>query len=363
MLEYEVSGVPLNSEYCTNKLLLVLISVLILLSPIQLHANDTTARVGAGGITLLKTENIRMLQEILELSSEKITVRYRFLNESDHDIQTTVAFPIPDYEYDPDTIDSIQSRAYSKFYNFKNWTDGKLVDVKRERKALIGTTDITEGLRNIGLTDNQIFETFGEQTSDGATAITSKQRDKVSELLFGISVENQDDPFWKVSETIYWEQTFPKGKEIEVMHEYIPNRGNAPNYISSSSRKEFAQPIPKAFSLSNKDAKSPKEACINKETIRAIQHKVNKILTKSPKSLVGVNLYDVEYILGTGRNWKGPIGNFILRIKKETPDQLVSLCFPGKPKQINPTTLEYMQTNYTPQDRLVVYFISVWKYD
>lgn len=344
-------------------LFIVLISALALLNPIQLHANDTTARVSAGGITLLKTENIRMLQETLQISSEKITAHYRFLNESDHDIQTTVAFPLPDYEYDPDIVDFEESRAYSKFYNFKNWTDGKPVEVKRERKALFGTIDITDRLRNIGLTESQIFETFGESTSDGATVLTSNQRDKVSDLMFEISSGDFDYSFWKVSETIYWEQTFPKGKEIEVMHEYIPNRGNAPNYISSSSRKEFAQPIPKAFSLSNKDAKSPKEACINKETIRAIQHKVNKILTNSPKSLVGVNLYDVEYILGTGRNWKGPIGNFILRIKKESPDQLVSLCFPGKPKQINPTTLEYMQTNYTPQDRLVVYFISVWKYD
>ena len=33
-----------------------------------------------------------------------------------------------------------------------------------------------------------------------------------------------------------------------------------------------------------------------------------------------VMLDEVEYILGTGRNWKGPISDFTLDIVKVTPD-------------------------------------------
>lgn len=339
-----------------NNLFSALILVLVLLNPIQLHANDTTARVGAGGLTLLKSENIRVLEEVLEISTSKIKVSYRFLNESDHDIQTTVAFPLPDYEYDPDSVEFKQLRAYRKFKDFKNWTNGKLVPVKRDQKALIGKTDITHKLRNIGLTDDQIFETFGESTDEGTTNFTIDQENKISELFSQIS-KKENDTTWKVSETIYWEQIFPKGKEIEVVHEYTPNQGNAPNYMPDlySDKTKLLHPIPKI-------GKNPKEACLENGTFQDVQRKIKSILNKTPYAGILVYLYDVEYILGTGRNWKGPIGSFTLRIKKDFPKQMISLCSPEKPKQINPTSLEYKLKDYTPQDKLVVYFITVDKY-
>ena len=47
-------------------------------------ANDTTARAAAaGGVELLKSDDVRMLQETLTISRELVTVRYRFLNESE----------------------------------------------------------------------------------------------------------------------------------------------------------------------------------------------------------------------------------------------------------------------------------------
>ncbi|MBI5656936.1 MAG: DUF4424 family protein [Geobacter sp.] len=158
--------------------------------------------------------------------------------------------------------------------------------------------------------------------------------------------------------TIHWEQKFPKGKEIEVIHEYRPNTGNVPNYLSSTKQKEFSNPIPKAIDLSDQQ-KAPKEACLDDVAVRTVKRKIGALLKKMPDSTVGVHLQDVEYILGTGRNWKGPIGNFTLKVIKDSPDQVVSLCFPGKPRQVNSKTVEFSQTNYTPQDKLTVYFISV----
>jgi hypothetical protein len=334
------------------------IIALVLSTTTQSSANDTTARIGAGGIILLKNESIRMLEEALEISTNKITVRYRFLNESDHDIRTTVAFPLPDYEYDPDTVELMKLRAYRKFSSFRNWVNGKPVSVKHIQKALIGTTDVTDKLRSIGLTDKQIFETFGESGANGAV-LTTNQRKRIAALFSNIPSGNKEYSSWKVSETIYWEQTFPKGKEIEALHEYIPNRGNATNYINRIDQKEFLHPVPRAFSLSKESGRDPKEACVDKGTIQTVQRRIKNILSKSPDSQVGVHLFDVEYILGTGRNWNGPIGNFVLRIKKESPDQLVSLCFPGKSKKINPTTIEYIHKDYIPQNRLVIYFVTI----
>ncbi len=71
------------------------------------------------------------------------------------------------------------------------------------------------------------------------------------------------------------------------------------------------------------------------------------------------NVKNVEYILGTGRNWKGPIGTFTLRIEKETPDEIISLCFSGKPKKISPTVYEFYKRDFVPPYRLVVFFYGV----
>ena len=72
-----------------------------------------------------------------------------------------------------------------------------------------------------------------------------------------------------------------------------------------------------------------------------------------------VTLHDVEYILGTGRNWKGTTGKFTLRIRKDSAEQIVSLCFPGKPRKADAELLEFVQEDFVPQDKLVVYFYDV----
>lgn len=102
------------------------------------------------------------------------------------------------------------------------------------------------------------------------------------------------------------------------------------------------------------DQDTERDMCLDDITKRAIQNRIKaRMALARPTSLT---FSDVEYILGTGRNWEGPIGKFTLRIRKETPDELVSLCFPGKPTKISPTVLEFHQKDFVPPDRLVVYF-------
>ena len=55
--------------------------------------------------------------------------------------------------------------------------------------------------------------------------------------------------------------------------------------------------------------------------------------------------------------WKGPISDFRLIIKKDSADQLVSLCFPGQPKKIG-NSIVFSIRDFVPADDLVVYFIS-----
>ena len=55
----------------------------------------------------------------------------------------------------------------------------------------------------------------------------------------------------------------------------------------------------------------------------------------------------IAYVLTTGANWAGPIGDFHLVVDKGAPDSLVSFCGDGV-KKISPTQFELRHANFTP---------------
>ena len=61
-------------------------------------ADDSTAMLGAGGIVLTQNADIRMATEDLYLSPNAVKVHYTFANDSGKDIDTIVAFPLPDID-------------------------------------------------------------------------------------------------------------------------------------------------------------------------------------------------------------------------------------------------------------------------
>lgn len=304
----------------------------------HVYANDTSVRVGAGGLTFVKSEEIRMVQEILTISQEQIRVQYRFLNETKKDIESTIAFPMPLY-----TWISGEGANEGPVKSFRVWKDGKSIKTKTLRMAMMGDRDVTQDLKRVGLSDHQIFTSFGEYNGK---PFTKKQNAKVAELS-GIP---HNQPRWQVSETAYWEQVFPSKREFEVEHTYKPFVGwifTVGNGLEFPTPPDWAKPKP-----------ADDEACIDEGTRSAITAKAKRILAEGA-SAVRITLRDVEYVLGTGRNWKGPISDFRLRIKKTSPEEVISLCFPGKPKKISNSMIEFSQSNFVPQDKLIVHFYLV----
>lgn len=311
-------------------------------------ANDTTARVSAGGIEFLKSENIRILQETLQISPKLITVRYRFLNESDADIRATVAFPMPPYGWNPGHSAVDENERPMRSFVVK--VDGKPVATRMLRRARVGSLDITSRLRELGLSDHQIFETFGDAREDG-DGLTPRQRRGVQSLA------GSERAQWQVAETMLWEQLFPARRELLVEHEYVPFVGFA-----------YSAPYQRGFGMVGRSnlvpstarglAKSSAEACVQDGAQQVVDKRVRDLAASGPE-MVYLRLRDIEYVLGTGRNWRGPIGDFRLVIRKESPDQIVSLCFPGKPTRTSATTLEFNHTNFVPQDKIVVYFYDI----
>ncbi len=309
-------------------------------------ANDSIARVGAGGLELLKSDKIRMVSEVLEISTSTVRVKYHFLNTSTNDINATVAFPMPTYGFNPGFSESMSNVGpFTSISEFSIKADGKDIKPKFESRAKYGDRDITEDLRRIGLSDAQIFQTFGDcKEGEGETIVcglSNSQEEAISKLNGAKNKHGYLTGWqarWEIAETAYWEQLFPGGKDIEVEHEYEPLVGSSYDYSE-------------AFI----DAKKTAEGCIDESTRKAISKQVQNAGGKV------ITLSEVEYILGTGRNWKGAIKNFKLIIRKEYPSQIVSLCFPGSPKKTSPLTFEFSQANFVPQDKLVVYFFTVAK--
>lgn len=311
------------------------------------QANDSTARIGAGGIELLKSEDIVMSSELLEISQHQIHVKYSFRNEGKRDITTTVAFPLPSYEWNAGV--SALNLNVHPLRPFAVTVVGKPVELSMTRKAMADNgKDITRGLRAAGFSDSEIFETFADYTT-GYDEQPLRKRSAIQKLT------GEDWPSWTVNETALWRQTFPKGKDLEVEHFYGPLVGTVFNTLYPDRDRMDAQSLPAPVRLT--DSMELDQVCLDQGARAEIDQRMKGLIAKGAKGLM-VMLHDVEYILGTGRNWKGPIRDFTPRVEK-APEEIGALCFDSAPTRKTSTLSEYHARDFTPPDRLAVRFYTV----
>ena len=69
--------------------------MVLALSGAPSRADDRIATLGAGGLSLEKTDKIALVSEDLYLSPTAVKVSYRFRNLTNADVETIVAFPMP----------------------------------------------------------------------------------------------------------------------------------------------------------------------------------------------------------------------------------------------------------------------------
>jgi hypothetical protein len=312
----------------------------LLLAPVcASHANDGAAEVGAGGIQLRDERRVAMRKERLFISLEKVKVEYEFVNESTSDVVTTVAFPIPEYSYNP-----VYDRA-AQFTDFKVWVNEKPISVTREVRAFLGERDVTQLLVGMGLDvaslarvddwgDQGIPDGYEERQSPLAQIprlppeqIARLRQEKVlgwgnDDELDGNTPEERLWPRWTVRITYHWEQRFPAGATVRVRHEYQPVIG-----------------------MSNGPA--TENACVD-EALR-------KALKPPPGQWGWFQSEWVKYILTTANTWKTPIRDFELLI--EYPERrLVSLCWDGKITKAGPRLFRSVMKDFVPKRELEIFF-------
>jgi hypothetical protein len=315
------------------------------------RANDSSASLDADGLRLTYNPDIVVESEALRLSLNEVRVAYRFHNNSDRDIETLVAFPLPPMHIGEEGNYILpENRDPINFMDFQVTVDGRRIEPKVEVKATQSGVDVTEVLTRHGIPLTMLAAneaaTIGlnERLNDLPDAAKRElERYGVIDWTTSFGAENKPlaTTHWDTHIAFYWFQTFPAGRTIEVTHRY--------------------HPVPRHFFFVDGDLASPdmrKKYCFDPAFTQAARAAFKRA-AQGQEDGYSATLpgRELKYVLTTAGNWLGPIGKFRLTVEKPSPDALVSLCATGI-KRTSPTTFELAADNYSPQEDLNLLFVE-----
>jgi hypothetical protein len=311
-------------------------------------ANDTMAELKTGGLTFVQSPDVSMESEALFISQKEVRVDYVFENGSGEDVQTLVAFPMPDLPGHVEGDIAIADSGNDNFLDFTVTQDGKPIVPALQQRAIAASIDVTDDLkaRNIPLLP----------LADGTYAALDKLPDDIKQdwlargLLYddvydnnGNGMKNHMTPLWTLRSTYWWKTVFPAKAKVTVSHRYTPSVGGtvAISFLEDGQAKgERYQEYVRRF-------------CTDQSFVKAAQK-----YAKSGED-GGQNYTEswIGYILKTGGNWDGPIKNFKLTLDKGKATSLISFCGTGV-KKTGPTTFEMSATDFWPQQDLDILILN-----
>jgi hypothetical protein len=317
------------------------------------RADDSTATLGAGGLALEKTEKIALVSEDLTLSPTAVKISYRFRNLTNADVETIVAFPMPDVTGSIFETVEIPDPARDNFLRFVTRVDGKPVDSRVEQRAFLTAPDkpdveITERLKSLGVPLIPTMEAAGAALS----ALSEPQRKALvdAEIVYaeefdaGKGPQVEWSPLWTLRSKFWRRQVFPAGRDLLVEQTYTPGTG-------SQSSLSFGAPDLDAAQESH----YRETYCTDGPFTSAVQSLFRK--ANAPNATIRASEEYLSYVITSGANWAGPIGTFRLVVDKGDPQTLVSFCGDGV-RKIGPTTFEMIAKDYTPKRDIDVLFIK-----
>ncbi|MBS0274293.1 MAG: DUF4424 family protein [Proteobacteria bacterium] len=97
-------------------------------------ADDSSAALGMGGLQFTRAAEIRMAKEDLFISPKAVRIRYEFANDGAKDVDSIVAFPLPDidtWEFYEEPIGTVGNDPVN-FVGFTVMAGGKHIPVQVE---------------------------------------------------------------------------------------------------------------------------------------------------------------------------------------------------------------------------------------
>lgn len=297
-------------------------------------ADDSSAELGAGGLVLTHSAAIRMEAEELRISPQGVSARFRFVNEGADDIDTIVAFPLPDIDTSRFSEEPLGQTTKDplNFVGFEVTADGRRVAFQTEQRAYYKGRDVTEFVRRAGIPLNIVDPAF-TKSLDGLPLARRKPLE-ASDLIDEES-GSYPHPHWTVRTRFWWRQHFPAGKTVLLDEHYHPVTGQS--LFGADELKP-----------DNENGRFwSKTYCIDAGTRGAIVAMLAHNHA-TPQNGNYLTAFTTDYVLVTGNNWKGPIGRFRLVLDKLKPDNALSLCWDGGLKKASPTTFESTRENFAP---------------
>lgn len=361
-----LSGMNQKAFLCV----MFLASTLVLVTPLSVLADDTAVSIAAGGLVPRRETRVVMAKEVLRISNKIVVVDYDFRNDSDQDVTTEVAFPIPTY-----TNEFPEGDAHAQsFQSFELRVDGKRIHYKSEAKATINGKDVSAELEanHIDIaTFGHFDDTVDANHQDRVIVHDFDQLSKAaqSRLLEEGLFKNQGESLftlWTVHLQYYWTQIFPAHSITHIRHEYSPAVGFTP-----------VSPITVEEALTGQSAGNDQGGeqlltgfCVDRPFLSTLAHLLSesKLQAKTEEEKMNTEvLYPhwVDFILTSANAWQRPIEDFTLIVERPKPNEgwqsLVSFCSPanGKVEKLDADHFQVHLTNFVPTSELHIGLFEV----
>jgi hypothetical protein len=312
-------------------------------------ANDSSAELATGGLMLVRNDDIEMRAEDLYVSAAEIRVRYRFYNRSHRDVVVEVAFPLPEIRLEHEDANiSIPTEDPVNLVGFSTSADGRPVTADVEQRVFAKGVEHTDTLRRLGVPlaphlsiTNAALDRLPKPRWQQLIDLGLVE---VSEYDVGKGMEQHLSPRWALRTTFHWRQTFRAGVETVIDHRYKPS-------VGASAQTSLGSP---GFTKAPWFAEYQKKYCFDRDFLAAVER-----ARRAGRSEWGAPMSEerIDYILTTGANWSGPIGDFRLVVDKSDAASLVSFCADGV-RKIAPTRFELRRSGYVPERDLSVLILK-----
>lgn len=326
---------------------IVAVAALALAATRGAEANDSAAELSIGGLQFVRSNDIAMQSEELHIGLDRVSVRYQFANLSKKPVTMTVAFPLPDIDLSEAENIALPSADPVNFVAFQTSIDGAPAEFRLDQRAFVGAKDVT------GLLEQ--FKVPILATGDGqfrAQDLPDAGRAKLVDdgLLMPAGSDERGRPryapAWLVRTSAVRQQTFPPDRKVVVEHQYKPSIGTSPDTILRWILRYNK-------SLAGEVERYRKDYCISDAFLAELDRRAGTGQANTAK----LQERRISYVLKTGANWAGPIGQFKLTIDPGGSDRLVSFC-PGRLKPTAPHALDYAARDFTPDQDLKILIIG-----
>ncbi|MCL4674816.1 MAG: DUF4424 family protein [Pararhodobacter sp.] len=318
-------------------------------------ANDSVAGFGVGGLELRQTDAVRLVREHLQITKDEIRVDYVFRNETDAPVSGIVAFPLPPVGGE-DWLEgyALPLSGRMDYVGFTTLVDGEPVTMTPEHRITLDGVDRTDELLAIGV---QAVAVHNWEVLEMARRDWTP--DQEAALAAQGFVDENGRPRWVLHSTYWREQRFAPHTDVRVSHRYHPVSGGSVDswFPGPDPAIARAEPQTEAQAEARADYDAMRDTmraryCVTPEDEARMRAQVN-----GETGLVGFSTFfstEIDYILTTGANWRGPIGDFTLVVEAPGAHDFLFLCLPGA-RWVSQSRVEFSARDFVPTQDLSIY--------